>query len=274
MVTDLDGTLLDPNGEMHAADREAIGELLRRGIAVSIVTGRMYSGTRGFARALGLHGPVGCIDGSHIVDAETDEELWCSAIDRRAARVLSRALDTPGVVTAAFAKDAIFCDEGARKHLDYITKWSNNVAELDDLLRDLDWAGEAMVCATVSLGAEADLRRMASMLAEQAGAALQATVFHAKTGDSGPVWGMIVRARGSSKATALEWIARHHGVSLPDVVAVGDWINDIPMLVRAGRSFAMAQAPREVRAAATEVLTADVWSGGGIAEAAERSGLF
>jgi len=63
-------------------------------------------------------------------------------------------------------------------------------------------------------------------------------------------------------------------VPLPEVIAVGDWINDIPMLVRAGRSFAMAQAPREVRAAASEVLTADVWSGGGIAEAAERSGLF
>jgi Cof subfamily protein (haloacid dehalogenase superfamily) len=274
LVTDLDGTLLDPSGEIHASDREAIGELRRRGIVVSIVTGRMYSGTRAFARTLGLRGPVGCIDGSHIVDAENDGELWCGAIDGRAARVLRGALDTPGVITVAFARDAIFCDERARTHLDYITKWSNNVAEVGDWARDLDWSGESTFCATVSLGAEADLRRVENVLAEQAGAALQATVFHAKTGDSGPVWGMIVRARGSSKATALEWIARHHGVPMPDVIAVGDWINDIPMLARAGRSFAMAQAPREVRAAASEVLTADVWSGGGIAEAAERSGLF
>jgi hydroxymethylpyrimidine pyrophosphatase-like HAD family hydrolase len=274
LVTDLDGTLLDPSGEMHRSDRTAIGELLGRGIAVSIVTGRMYSGTRAFARALGLRGPGGCIDGSHIVEVENDGELWCGAIDRRAARVLRRALDAPRVVTAAFARDAIFCDERARKHLGYITKWSNNVAELGDLVRDLDWARESTLCATVSLGGEADLRRVASVLDEQAGTALQTIVFHAKTDDSGPVWGMVVRARGSTKATALEWIARHHGVPLPRVIAVGDWINDIPMLVRAGRSFAMAQAPREVRAAATEVLTADVWSGGGIAEAAERSGLL
>ena len=259
---------------MHASDREAIRELLGRGIAVSIVTGRMYSGTRAFVRTLGLLGPVGCIDGSHIVDAESDGELWCGAIDSRAARVLRRALDTPRVVTVAFARDAIFCDERAKKHLDYITKWSNNVAEVGDLVRDLDWTAESAFCATVSLGAEADLGRVASVIAEQGGAALQATVFHAKTEESGPVWGMIVRARGSSKATALEWIARHHGVPLPEVIAVGDWINDIPMLVRAGRSFAMAQAPHEVRAAASEVLTADVWSGGGIVEAAERAGLF
>jgi hypothetical protein len=274
LVTDLDGTLLDPSGEIHASDREAIGELLGRGIAVSIVTGRMYSGTRQVARTLGLRGPVGCIDGSHIVDAESDRELWCSAIASQAARVLGRALRTPRVVTVAFARDAIFCDERAREHLPYITKWSNNVAELGDLVRDLDWAGESTLCATVSLGGEADLRRVASVLGEQAGTALQSTIFHAKTDDTGPVWGMIVRAAGSTKATALDWIARHHGVPLPDVIAVGDWINDIPMLARAGRSFAMAQAPREVRAVATEVLTADVWSGGGIAEAAERSGLL
>ena len=39
-------------------------------------------------------------------------------------------------------------------------------------------------------------------------------------------------------------------------------------------AFAMGQAPDEVKAAATDVLKADVWSGGGLAEAAERAGLL
>ena len=58
------------------------------------------------------------------------------------------------------------------------------------------------------------------------------------------------------------------------VVAVGDWLNDVPMLQCAGQSFAMAQAPAEVRAAAKHQLKADIWTGGGIAEAAERAGLI
>jgi hydroxymethylpyrimidine pyrophosphatase-like HAD family hydrolase len=234
----------------------------------------MYSGTRQIARSLGLRGPVGCIDGSHIVDAETDEEVWCGPVAGQDALVLGRALDSPGLVTVAFARDTIFCDARAREHLHYITKWSKNVAEVGDLMRDLDWANESLLFATVSLGEESDLRRVANTLDEQAGNALQSTVFHAMTADRGPVWGMVVRAAGSTKATALERIALHHGVALEHVVAVGDWINDIPMLARAGRSFAMAQAPREVRAAATDVLAADIWSGGGVAEAADRSGLF
>jgi hypothetical protein len=36
----------------------------------------------------------------------------------------------------------------------------------------------------------------------------------------------------------------------------------------------MAQSPEAVKDAATDVLVADTWSGGGIAEAAERAGLL
>src|SRR3970282_221308 len=88
------------------------------------------------------------------------------------------------------------------------------------------------------------------------------------------MWGMVVRAAGIDKGTAIEWIAEYYGVTLKDIVAVGDWLNDVPMLRRAGRSFAMGQAPNEVREAATDLLTADTWTGGGIAEAAERAGLL
>jgi hypothetical protein len=51
-------------------------------------------------------------------------------------------------------------------------------------------------------------------------------------------------------------------------------LNDIPMLKRAGRSFAMAQAPLEVKAAATDILKASAMTGGGLAEAALRAGLL
>jgi hydroxymethylpyrimidine pyrophosphatase-like HAD family hydrolase len=84
----------------------------------------------------------------------------------------------------------------------------------------------------------------------------------------------VVRAAGVDKGTAIDWVARHHGVTAAEVVAVGDWLNDIPMLRRAGRSFAMGQAPLEVKAAATDVLKASAHTGGGLAEAAMRAGLL
>ena len=54
-------------------------------------------------------------------------------------------------------------------------------------------------------------------------------------------------------------------------VAVGDWVNDVPMFEVAGRSFAMGMAPDAVRAKATDVLDRPAGSGGGIAEAIRRA---
>jgi hydroxymethylpyrimidine pyrophosphatase-like HAD family hydrolase len=85
---------------------------------------------------------------------------------------------------------------------------------------------------------------------------------------------MVARAAGATKGSALQWIAAHHGIDVREVVAVGDWLNDVPMFRVAGRSFAMAHATDEVKAAATEHLRADVTTGGGIAEAAERAGML
>ena len=75
LATDLDGTLLDRSGAIHERDRQAIAEMQRRGVAVTIVTGRMYSGTRDLARSLLLDGPIGCLDGSAIVAVREDRHL-------------------------------------------------------------------------------------------------------------------------------------------------------------------------------------------------------
>jgi 5-amino-6-(5-phospho-D-ribitylamino)uracil phosphatase len=69
---------------------------------------------------------------------------------------------------------------------------------------------------------------------------------------------------GVNKATALERVRKLLDVAPSDVIAIGDGRNDIEMLQWAGasgRGVAMAQAPDEVLASATEV-TASVTDGG------------
>src|SRR6185436_7863817 len=82
-------------------------------------------------------------------------------------------------------------------------------------------------------------------------------------------WGMVVRAVGGNKGSALQWIADHEGLDLGETVAVGDWLNDVPMLTVAGRSFAMGQAPDEVKEVASDVLEETGETGGGIARVVE-----
>ena len=234
----------------------------------------MYSGTRRIAQGLRLSGPVGCIDGSHIVDAANDRALLSHTLSSEVAEALFGVLVEYQPVTFVFADDVVFHDGHGKQYLGYVTTWSNRIEQLEDVLEEPRWTEKPCVSALVSLGTEEQILGAEASLKEQYAQHLQSISFEVHRGGFNGVWGMVVRAAGVTKGTALEWIANHYGVSLEETVAVGDWLNDIPMMQAAGRSFAMAQAPDNVKAAATDLLEADAWSGGGIAEAARRAKML
>ncbi|MEZ4225829.1 MAG: HAD family hydrolase [Polyangiaceae bacterium] len=272
LVTDLDGTLLSSDGFPHAQDAAALRELLERGVHVSMCTGRMYSGTRHVALEVGLGGPVGCLDGSHVVDTRTDREVACHALDQVATDTLLQMLDLHGATPFVFAGDSIFHDESGDVYRDFVQIWSERMERVQSLSRS-PWGGERQVAAVVSLGQEHHLRQAATKV-EADGTGMQVVVFPVRHPAYEGSWGMVVRRAGVDKATALAELCTHYGVSPSEIVAVGDWLNDVPMFQVAGRSFAMRQAPAPVKRAATDVLEADTWSGGGVEEAARRAGLL
>jgi len=71
-----------------------------------------------------------------------------------------------------------------------------------------------------------------------------------------------------SKGTALVALASHLGISLSEVIAIGDGTNDIPLLSCAGLAIAMDNAPDEVKEVA-DYITLDV-DHSGLAAAIER----
>jgi len=60
-----------------------------------------------------------------------------------------------------------------------------------------------------------------------------------------------------SKGRALAALASHLGISMTEVIAIGDGLNDIPLLSSAGLAVAMHNAPGEVKAVA-DYITLDV----------------
>src|SRR6516164_5664769 len=107
LAVDLDGTLLDTRGAPHEADVRAIRAAISAGVRVSIVTGRLYSGTRAFVERLGLRGAVACADGSHLVHARDHATLMHHGMRGQAAELLRRAVAHAKLATFVFARDAI-----------------------------------------------------------------------------------------------------------------------------------------------------------------------
>ena len=261
-------------GRIAVRDSRAIRELVRRGVAVTLCTGRMYSGTRAIAGELSVREPVACIDGSHIVDPQNHRELSSVPLAAEALSGLFETLSAVRPSTFVFAGDRLYHDAAGIRYLPYLTTWSEELVEVESVLDDQRFTGEHKPAALVAIGKQEQILSVQSAVLELFPHLLQAVSFPIHRPDFAGYWGMVVRAAAVDKGTALDWLASHYGITVDQIVAVGDWLNDVPMFRRAGRSFAMAQAPDVVKEAATDVLVADARSGGGIAEAAERAGLL
>ena len=269
LAVDLDGTLLDSRGQPHPKDVRALRLAAKAGIHVSILTGRLYSGTRATVEALGLKGPVGCVDGSHLVDASTHKTLFHHGIAGKDAKKLRDSMATANPATFLFAKDAVVHDADGDAYLGYVSTWSTDLRRAKRVLDHELWEAPDGVTAVVAVGTALQISQAVEAIRAALPEIAQAVMFPIRRNPGS--WGMVVRAAGGTKGTALKWLAKHHGVPMTNTVCVGDWLNDVAMFAAAGRSFAMGQAPDEVKRAATDVLEETHDGGGGIAKAVERA---
>jgi len=258
---------------VHPKDAEALAQIRERGAIVTICTGRMYSGTRAIAREIGVDGPLACVDGGHIVDGRTDRSLCLHSLEIQDLERLRAVLASHSLASFVFSADTILHDQRGAPYLAYLSTWSERMQCLSDLLDPSVIRQLPEVVAVVAVGERTSIEAALAAVVASPGQ-LQLTSFALRQPELTGSHALIARLSGIDKGTATRFLARYHGVELEDVVVVGDWVNDLPMFKVAGRSFAMAHAPPDVKRLASDQLRANVWSGGGLREAARRTGLL
>jgi hydroxymethylpyrimidine pyrophosphatase-like HAD family hydrolase len=81
-------------------------------------------------------------------------------------------------------------------------------------------------------------------------------------------WVVEINVAGVNKGAALEELAAELGIEAREVVAFGDYPNDLPMLAWAGRSIAPSSAHADVLAEVDEITESN--DADGVALAIER----
>lgn len=261
LALDLDGTLLRSDHSVDPRDVAAIRELRESGVTVTIVTGRLQSGATAAARACSIDGPIACVEGSHLVELATNTTLAHHAMDAGAVTVLRDAIATHRLAGFVFDAAGIHHDRGGAPFADYVTTWSPNLRVVEE---ELAW--QTMPLAAVAIG---DADQVAAAHARVRDLPLFSVTFAVSMCPGKHA--LLVRAAGPSKGTALAELCRVAGCTTAEAVAVGDWVNDIPMFEVAGRSYAMGSSPDHVRAKASDSLDTIAGAGGGIAEAIRRA---
>jgi Cof subfamily protein (haloacid dehalogenase superfamily) len=239
VATDLDGTVVRPDGTISERTRAAFEACLAAGVHVVYVTGRpprwmgevvAQTGHRGTA-ICGNGAVVYDLDGDRVLQARTlgaDDVLAC--VDRLRAVL-------PG---ATFALETL---AGFRREPAYRTRYDTGVEDevgsLPDLLAD-DPGVVKLLCRDESSSSDPMLA-----LARPAVEGL-ATATHSNPRDCL----VELSLAGVSKAATLADLSAARGVDRSEVVAFGDMPNDIEMLAWAGRGYAMTGGHPDAVAAA------------------------
>jgi Cof subfamily protein (haloacid dehalogenase superfamily) len=264
LAVDMDGTLLKDDKTIAAEDVAAIRAAPAHGIAVTIATGRLTTGTLPVARELGLSLPLVCADGAVLVDPVAGSVLVRRSMASEHAAGAVAAIAQHGLVPFVFLADEIHCEPSGDPHRPWVETWTRQIVVHGSLAAAAAWREPEVVAMTLGIGSEAAVLRAADHLRAEHAAALD-TVHFGLSGAS--VWALRSLPSGCDKGTMLARLARDLGLPPSRVAAVGDWFNDLGMFKYAGRSFAMAHAPAPVRGAASDVLRASSVRGGGVAEA-------
>ena len=270
LALDLDGTLLRADQRVDDRDIAAIRELQAAGVTVTIVTGRMHAGSLGAAQACAIEGAIACVEGSPLVEIASSRTLAHHAITPAATALVRETFGAHGLASFIFGAEHIHHDAAGEAYAEYVRTWSPSLQRVEEALHADTWSN--LPLAAVAIGEAAAVAAAATVLRQHAGQVFTASfpIGH-PFGKPGDRHAVLVRAAGPTKGTALAELCRLAGCEPSDAVAVGDWVNDVPMFRVAGRSFAMATAPAHVRGAATDTLAAEAGAGGGIAEAIRRA---
>jgi Cof subfamily protein (haloacid dehalogenase superfamily) len=268
LAVDVDGTLVRRDGHIDERDRHAIARLREQGVIVTLATGRLYEGTRPVAEQLGLTGLLVCSDGASLMQHPERLELSHSAIGGEDAAVVRDALRRrrEQLTVVVVADRGVVVDPSSAPFDAIVRTWTPHIERVEAALDHACW-NMPRLFAVIAFGSRDAIQGVE--LEVRAASSIDVVRYDFPAQEE--LSSLITSPAGVSKGTGVAAVAAAAGLSLDQVVAVGDWLNDIPMFRVVGRSFAMGQAPEAVSRAATDRLQAVAHGGGGVAEAIERA---
>lgn len=250
IATDMDDTLLGPDGCMSARTKAALAEAMRRGVTVVLASGRMPQAMQKTAQELGINGPVIAYNGALTVDIETGEIFHSAPVPQDMAR------------EAAFFAESLGAHVQAYQNGTYYFETDNAFSRA--YAASINLAGRAVgqkISAWFTGGADklliiGEKEQMPDWLAKMQahfGERLRCEI-------SRPNYIEVFR-RDVDKAAALKALAGKYDISPREIAAFGDGGNDLGMVRFAGMGYIMANASEAVRTQAPAIAPSNAQDG-------------
>ncbi len=241
MAVDVDGTLLDNQGHMTEATKEAIRLGVESGLIFTIATGRPVQGVEHFNEMLALDLPYITYNGSMVVMGKSKEILYEQKMDSLDAKAIYKLGLEYGATVIVWAHNRLYVNILNKDALLY-----SKAARQAALLME---EPEAVLESGVSKILWVDAIPKIDRAQQEVGSRLSGNVnYHT----SNPIYLEFVDKK-ASKAIAMEKLGEYYGIRREEMIAVGDGLNDLSMIEYAGLGVAMANAADEIKCKADYV---------------------
>ena len=240
IVSDFDGTLVNEDGTISDKNKQSIADYVSAGGAFAISTGRMPDGILPRANELGLKGLVSCCQGSIIADIATKEFVFEGRIPYETTLAVVEKMEQMGLHIHVYEAWEYFSnmDDMALKMYENAVK-SKAILVIDRPLSQFVKERKLASYKILAMVAPQDNERVIQEL--------QAACFPGCTVTrSSEVLVEVINAK-YSKGTAVEFLADYFNTTLDKTVAIGDQLNDLPMIEKAGLGLAVENADKDLK---------------------------
>ncbi len=238
VALDLDGTLISDDLVISDEVKTAIREAVAQGVVVTLATGRMFSSARQFADELGLSVPLICYQGAMVRHSITEETIYHQPIPYELAREFLTFTQKRGYYTQVYVDDHMYVPSLTEEALYYSGLARVPAQPVGDLMQFIDRPERAptkLVIVTAEERTLAVLQEMQAAFSDR----LYVTRSHPRfTEGVNPA---------CSKGAALAALALALDIPREKVIAIGDNLNDLPMLEWAGLGIGVANAGQAVK---------------------------
>lgn len=260
VVCDLDGTLLNKHHEISEEDLAAIDQASKKGIFVTVCSGRIVPMLEHYIKLSGIRGPLIAANGGHIIDTVSQKTLWEKPIEGEEVIPLLDFCRSADMDYGVLTRDGCFFSPNSIR-VQRLYRYNQIASEQGERIIPIDFFGNNHNCVR---GMKIDKILVQELQAGQFEQARQFITTHTKLWYTSSESGLLdISAPDVTKGEGVRRLAQMMNIPLKQTCAFGNYENDISMFSVVGLAIAMENSSPAAKASAMTVTKSNMESGVG-----------
>lgn len=256
-VSDLDGTLLDPTGQLADSTRAGLVRLLEEGLTFTVASARHVVSIKQLLGELPLQLPVISSNGAYLSDYASGRHEMVNAMEPSLAQAVFALIRSHGlmpfVATHGAQGDQLFWQSAHNEAQQFFVEERHR--NRDPRFRQVERLQDVLHDPAVTIVVVDRAEPLQALMAEVEALAAGRLEIHMNEDLYRPGWPWLtIHDHRATKDQAIRTLAERYGLHEREIVVFGDHVNDVSMLRAAHRGIAVGNAIDAVKAVAHTVI--------------------